>query len=111
MTPSGTAIRGKLPKGANNGLAKPGVGRDIMETGRLGYFVIAVEPIAVTDNLVEGTEVITLGIVAIEELDTAAGADLIIAGYRKRTGVDELPFDTVTVNGVEFNVITGEAVE
>lgn len=111
MTPSGTAIRGKLPKGSSNGLAKPRVGRDIMETGGLGYFVIAVEPVAVTDNLLEGTEVVTLGIVAIEQLDDAAGADLIIAGYRERTGADELPFDTVTVNGVEFNVITGEAVK
>jgi hypothetical protein len=84
-------IRAKLPEGDLNGLAH--LGAAVLEDTRARVLVALVGPVAVTENLETGDEVVSLGLEHVELVDSEDARNLLRRLYADRTGKEELPLE------------------
>lgn len=86
-----TKLAAALPPAELANGVEPELGARLIASGERAYLVLEVKPIKLARDLGDGDQAVTLGIMAIEEVDNVTGRDLIETRRERRTGVAVLP--------------------
>ena len=87
-------IRASVPRGKFNGLDVPGLAAHLERDPGTRILIALVAPVTVVDDLEHGARTVTLGIEAVELVDTEEARTLLRRTYEERTGELTLDLDT-----------------